>query len=409
MKILFVCHRFPYPPNRGGKIRPFHMIQHLGKSHEVIVASLAHTENELKEGEPLKNYCQEVIAEVVPDRVRWTQAALALLSSTPSSVAYFYSSSLAGKIREACQRHKFDAIIVHCAFAAQYVRDIPCPFKMLDFGDVDSVKWLDYSEHRSFPLATGYRIEAQKLRRFEIETAGKFDLCTATTRGEVEEVRRLTPSSPTAVIPNGVDLNYFHFRPESPRKSSVIVFLGRMDYYPNIDGVQLFASAIFPRVRKIVPQAEFRIVGSNPSAPIQQLAKIPGITVTGHVADVRPHLLDAAVAVAPLRIARGTQNKILQFLAMGIPVVTTTQAAKGVEAEPGRDFLVADEPQAFADEVVRLLKDPGLRDNLADAGRRPLATAHSWPASMKILDRLLENRSTELEASAVSNLSHEPA
>jgi sugar transferase (PEP-CTERM/EpsH1 system associated) len=262
---------------------------------------------------------------------------------------------------------------------------------VLDYGDVDSGKWFDYSRSKSFPLSFGYWIEAKKLRRFEEKLAGEFDLCTATTQSELEEVQKLNPNVPSAVIPNGVDLSYFCPRPGDPGKSAALVFLGRMDYFPNIDGTLYFARSIFPLIRQSIPDVEFRIVGSNPSRAIRSLARIPGISVTGHVPDVRPYLMDAAVAVAPLRIARGTQNKILQFLAMGVPVVATPEAAKGVGAQPGQHFLVAEGPEAFARQVVRLLEDTRLRETLGSAGRQPLETAHSWPISMQILDRLLEN------------------
>ena len=409
MKILFVCHRFPFPPNRGGKIRPFHMIQHLGRNHSVVVASLAHTEDELKEGQPLKDYCHEVIAEVLPSRTRWLQAVAALPTSTPSSVAYFHSRKLAARIQQAWQSGGFDAVIVHCAFAAQYVTGLRGAFRMLDFGDVDSVKWIDYSEHRKFPLSTGYRIEASKLRRFEQRMTEQFDICTATTRGELDEVARLNGPKAVAVIPNGVNLSYFHPRPENPKNSSVIAFLGRMDYYPNIDAVLFFAKEVFPAVRKLVPDAQFRIIGSNPIRAVNDLAGFPGISITGYVPDVRPHLADAAMAVVPLRIARGTQNKILEFLAMGIPVLSTTQAAKGVAVEPGKHLLVADGAENFSAEVVRLLRDPDLREHLSVSGRQPLATAHFWPHSMEILDALFEKHMSARPSQTSQTFSSTPA
>jgi sugar transferase (PEP-CTERM/EpsH1 system associated) len=385
------------------------MIQHLGRKHSVVVASLAHSEEELNDGSPLRDHCEDVIAEILPSSRRWIQAGSALLSSVPSSVAYFWSRRLAERIKLAWKGSAFDAIIVHCAFAAQYVRDLPCSFRMLDFGDIDSAKWSEYSHQRAFPLSMGYRVESAKLRKYEKKVASQFDLCTATTRGELEELQKLGNSIPSAVIPNGVDLSYFHPRSETPEDSSLIVFLGRMDYYPNVDGVLYFAKEIFPAIRKEVPRAEFRIVGSNPSRVVRDLSKIPGISVTGYVPDVRPYLMDAALAVAPLRIARGTQNKILQFLAMGVPVVTTPQAAKGVAADSGRHFLVADGSEPFARQVLRLLQDPALRETLSVAGRQPLEEAHCWPASMQILDRLLENHSTRLQPPTVVKSSGEPA
>src|SRR5262245_57835493 len=160
MNILIVCHRLPYPPNRGGKIRSFHMIRHLGQQHSVVVASLAQTQQELKDSAGLKDYCKEVIAEVVPDSVRWAQAFKALPTKTPSSVAYFWSPRLYRRVKEKLAQTHFDVILVHCAFVAQYVMDHKSGLRILDYGDMDSVKWAEYAQWKSVPLSLGYAIEA---------------------------------------------------------------------------------------------------------------------------------------------------------------------------------------------------------------------------------------------------------
>ncbi len=258
MNILFVCHRLPFPPNRGGKIRPFHMIQHLGRKHSVTVASLAHTQHEFEQGAGLKEFCAAVLAEVLPNSLRWMQAGAALPSNTPSSVAYFRSARLHRRVQQAWQQTRFDVVMVHCAFAAQYVLGLRGGFRILDFGDLDSAKWFDYSEHRALPLSLGYRTEARKLRRYEKQLAGQFDQCTVTTPGELEEFKTLQVAVPCQVIPNGVDAGYFH--PRSPRHadSSLIAFLGRMDYFPNVDGAAYCARAIFPIIRRSLPRSPVR-------------------------------------------------------------------------------------------------------------------------------------------------------
>lgn len=389
MKILFACHRLPYPPNRGGKIRPFNMIQHLSQRHQVVVASLAHTQQELLEGEPLNGFCQEVIAEVLPDSTRWLQAGLSLLSSRPSSVAYFSAARLHARVAEAARRICFDAVMVHCAFAAQYVLNIPAKFRLMDFGDLDSGKWFDYEKTRGIPICYGYGIEARKLRRYETAIAQQFDYCTVTTQGEAEEFKKLAVSRPHSVIPNGVDTKYFQFNRAQNKRRPVIAFLGRMDYFPNIDGVLYFTKSILPIIRQSLPEVEFRIVGSDPVHAIQQLAREPGVTVTGHVKDVRPYMEEAAVSVAPLRLARGTQNKILESMAMGVPVVATAQAAKGIHATPGTHLLVGDDEQSFARQVMEILSNDARRDTLAAAALEHLRGTYSWDASMKILDGVL--------------------
>ena len=366
------------------------MIRHLSKNHTVVVGSLAHTLEELKQGSGLKEHCEEVLAEVLPKSVRWTQAARALFSFRPSSVAYFWSASLRRQIEKAALRHAFDAVIVHCAFAAQYAIGIPAKFRLLDFGDLDSGKWFDYEKFRGFPLCHGYGLEARKLRSYEKKVAENFNYCTLTTAGELEEFKNLGLGLPHSVIPNGVDTSYFHPNRRSDNGAPIIVFVGRMDYFPNIDGAEYFARNIFPIIRRQIPHAELRVVGSNPNHAVRNLAMIPGIRVTGHVADVRPYLMDATVAVAPLRLARGTQNKILESMAMGVPVVTTSEAAKGVDAIPEQHVLIGDTPAAFARQVIRILKDGKLRTDLSKAGPERVEQVHSWPRSMVLLDMILD-------------------
>lgn len=390
MNILFVCHRFPFPPNRGGKIRPFHMIRHLSQRHRVVVATLAHSQDELEQGAGLKHHCSEVLAEVVPSPVRWMHAVTALPSSLPSSARYFHSARLQRRIQELQSRMTIDAVIVHCAFVADYVKNVRAPFKMMDFGDLDSRKWLDYSRYKTLPFSWGYGLESFKLERVERRLAHAFDHCTVTAQGELESYRDLGAATPCTVIPNGVDSDYFHVSEQQSQRSRTIVFLGRMDYFPNVAGILDFVKNVLPLVRRRVPDAHLSIVGSNPLAKIRALEKLAGISVTGYVPDVRPHVAGAAVAIAPLSIARGTQNKVLECMAMGIPVVASPQVAKGVQASPGRHLLVGKTPEEFAAHIVKLLENSQLRTTIAGAARGQVVLGHSWPESMKLLDGIVE-------------------
>ena len=394
MKILFVCHRLPYPPNRGGKIRPFNMIRHLSKRHAVVVASLAESEHELREGADLKSYCDDVIAEVLPVSTRWLQACKALFTKTPSSVAYFWSSRLHRRIQAKVRDSQFDVVMAHCAFVAQYIMHLDGAGRYIDFGDLDSGKWFDYSQHRSPPLSWGYGLEAKKLRAYEKQVAERFHHCTVTTEGELDEFHTLDVSVPCRVIPNGVDSAYFRRQSLTPADSSVIVFLGRMDYFPNVDGVLYFTKEIFPLICQSLPQAKLRIIGSNPTRAIRNLAKIPSISVTGYVPDVRPYLRDAAVAIAPLRIARGTQNKLLESMAMGVPIVSTPEAAKGVQAISGTHLAVASGTEMFAKEVIRVIQNAAQRQQFSDHGHRLIEEEHAWPLSMARLDEVLTRTHT---------------
>ncbi|RMH37809.1 MAG: TIGR03087 family PEP-CTERM/XrtA system glycosyltransferase [Nitrospirae bacterium] len=395
MNILFACHRFPYPPNRGGKIRPYHMIRALSRQHRVTVLTLAESQEELNAGARLRDYCADIMAELMPPIRRWFKAYAALPTFYPSSVAYFDCAALRARVTQLIQTQRFDAIVVHCAFVAPYVAAVRAKRKILDFGDLDSQKWAEYGRHRSIPLRYGYALEAWKLLRFEKRMAKCFDHCTVTTHGEMADFHRLGIGSSCSVIPNGVDFEYFRDVEAQglERPGSKIVFLGKMDYFPNIDGVLFFANEVFPRIRTMVPDAEFLIVGADPVPAVRELGSRPGITVTGFVPDVRPYLREATLSVAPLRIARGTQNKILEAMAMGVPVVTTSQAAKGIQATPDRHFLVADAPTEFATCVLDLLHDDEMRRRLAREARWQIEQTHSWDRSMELLEELLHKPS----------------
>ena len=389
MRILVVCHRFPYPPARGGKIRPFNIIKHLSARHRVTVASLARSAEEAEQGKGIAPHCERYLMETIPPLSAWARAWVNLPSPTPSSMGYFYSPRLARRIEEELAREAYDLIFVHCSSVAPYVERIRGVPKVMDFGDMDSQKWLTYAEVRGFPLSLGYRIEGSKLERAETRIAGNFDLCTCTTKAELESLRSLNQQTPSDWFPNGVDLE--KFRPSGKTYDrDTICFIGRMDYFPNQEGVLRFCKTILPRLRAARPATKLQIVGAEPSQEIQRLGEIPGVTVTGTVPDVQPYVQQSCLTVAPLDIARGTQNKILESLAMGVPVVTSELAAQGVDVVSGEHLLAAADPEAFAAAVLRLLENEAERRRFAEAGRRRVESHHSWPASMRKLDGILE-------------------
>ena len=396
MKILYVCHRIPFPPKRGGKIRPFNMIRHLtSRGHSVTVASLARTPAELEEGRGLTAHCAKLLAEVIPDTVAWPRMVAWLPSSQPSSFAYFYSPQLARRISSELSGGGYDLIFVHCSSVAPYVAQVSGPRKILDYGDMDSQKWREYSSYRPFPLSLGYRLEAVKLERMERELAGKFDLCTCTTAAELVSLRQLGVQTPSDWFPNGVDSEFF--KPaQASYDNDLIVFVGRMDYFPNQQAVLGFTRDTLPRLRERRPQLRFQIVGADPPAHIKALERLPGVSVTGSVPDVRPFVTRAALTVAPLEIARGTQNKILESMAMGVPVVCSTAAAGGVDAEPGVHLLTAGDTGEYVSAIISLLESGARRAQLAEAGRERVLTHHSWPSSMRRLDALLNQNHQKL-------------
>lgn len=389
MKVLFVCHRLPFPPRRGGKIRPFNIIRHLGRRHEVTVASLARTVDELEAGAGLRSHCANVIVETISTPAALARMAARLPTATPSSMGYFYSPALAKRISAELTRTRFDFVFVHCAFVAGYVSQVTTARKLLDFGDMDSQKWLAYAKNRAFPMSLGYYLDGTKLRRAEARLATKFDVCTCTTRAELDVLESYGTGIPADWFPNGVDTEYF--KPaDAPYRPDSVCFVGRMDYYPNQEGVIDFCRDVLPLIRARRPGVTLEIVGAEPPAKIRELDRLPGVTVTGSVPDVRPYALTSAVSIAPLKIARGTQNKILESMAMGVPTVCSIAAAGGVDAEPGHDLLTAGTPREFADAVLYVLENPAERTRLSGAARARVLSHHSWDQSMARLDRIVE-------------------
>ena len=389
MNILYVCHRFPFPPKRGGKIRPFNMIRHLSaQGHSVTVCSLVRSPEEAAEAQGIAPFCKHFELANVVAPVQMLRMVVRLPGLTPSSMGYFYSPELAARVRHLLGTQQWDLIFVHCSSVAQYVEHVSDVPKILDFGDMDSQKWLEYANYKPFPLSLGYRFEGHKMVLAEKRLARKFDLCTATTRAEWDTLEAYRTGVDSDWFPNGVDAEFFCPSAE-PYDPETISFIGRMDYYPNQECMARFCSQIWPLLKARRPNLKLLIVGADPSPEMYKLGDINGVTVTGSVPDVRPFIRSSALMVAPLNIARGTQNKILEAMAMGVAVVTSSIAAGGVDAESVSHFLVADTPQQYAQSILKVVADPVERQRLALAGRARMLSHHAWPNSMKRLDQII--------------------
>ena len=390
MKILFLCHRLPYPPKRGGKIRPFNMIRHLARSHEVTVATLARSAAELAEGRDLARHCHEVHVGRISTAAGWARFAVHAASPFPSTFGYFHSPTLARTVRRLLATRDFDAILVHCSSMGPYVAGHRGCRKIMDFGDADSEKWLEYAAAASLPVSAAFRLEGVKVRRYERWLGSTFDACSVNAPRE-REILASYVRTPIHVIPNGVDLDYF--RPGrapgqayAPRR---LVFTGNMSYRPNVEAVRHLVAEILPRVRAAFPDVELHIVGMDPTPAVRRLADGERVVVTGRVDDVRPFLDAAAVSVAPLRVARGLQNKVLEAMAMRVPVVASPAAFNGISAVADRDLVVADAADRFAAAVVQLLGDPARREEVAASGLACVKRNHDWGTVLGRLEDLV--------------------
>lgn len=400
MKILFLSQRVPYPPNRGDRITTYHEIRVLARRHEVHVAALAESEAEAAGVEELRKICPVVDVAILP---RWrskVQAAGLALSPLPLTLPFYFSPELAAKVAWRLATTQFDLIHAYSSSTAQYVDWAGHLPRVMQFADLDSLKWREMASMTRFPKSAVYSAEAVRLLWYERSVARRFQRCLVVTEEERQEMVRAIPHARSAVAANGVDVDYF--APElverlGPAEPDRLVFVGVMDYYPNEEGMEFFCREVLPLIRERRPAVALSIVGARPTDKVKALGELPGVTVTGAVDDIRPFMARAAVAVVPLRLARGVQNKVLEALSMGIPVVCSTAAFTGSKAVAGEHGLVADDPRQLADHVVALLEDPARRAAMGRKGRELMVAQYSWEAQVAKLERLYEEVVEEWE------------
>jgi sugar transferase (PEP-CTERM/EpsH1 system associated) len=398
MKILFLAHRIPHPPDKGEKIRAFHELKFLAARHTIDLFCLADSADEAANAVPLRDFCRRVFVESRNSLAAKKNMMRSFLRGEPLTSGFFYSPKLKREVRNALDSEQYDLVFVYCSSMTQYVpRDCKVPV-VVDFVDIDSGKWSQYSKVAGFPRSWVYSREAQVLGRAEQRTAAKVALSIVTTN---LEAHLLDPVGryPVAVIANGVArLEADAVRTESatlawlPAQIAAlqpyVLFVGQMDYLPNIDAVEYFANDIFPLVRAKHPAARFVIAGRNPALRVRDLVKQEGVVVTGTVPEVQSYLLGAAAVVAPFRIAQGVQNKILEAFALGKPVVSTSRPAQAVGARDGETILVADEPAEFAQRVNEILSDPSMQKRFA-GGREFVRQHFDWDTNLGRLENHL--------------------
>ncbi|HEU4726012.1 MAG TPA: TIGR03087 family PEP-CTERM/XrtA system glycosyltransferase [Candidatus Eisenbacteria bacterium] len=390
MKILFLTNRVPYPPTKGEKIRSYHEIDQLIRRHEVHLVTLAEPRVDDEPLAYLKTRCASVEAV---DHSRHATGALALgalVSGRPFSVAAFDSAPLKRAVERRIREERPDLLFAYsCAVAPSFEASRGIP-RVIDFVDADSEKYRAYSRVHGFPQSLLYALEADRLGRYEGRLAATFDASLFVAEPEAAIVRGRAPGREMTVLPNGVDLDTFRPAPESERAPEPnIVFTGVMGYYPNVDAVAYFARDVMPHVRAAVPAARFLIVGRDPVPAVRKLEELPGVVVTGTVPDVRPYLADAALAVAPFRIARGVQNKVLEAMACALPVVGTSMAFQGLGAREGDGVRMADTPEAMGAAVASLLRDETERRAAGRRARDYVERHHHWDRFGERLDTLL--------------------
>lgn len=386
--ILYVTHRLPWPPSGGARVRAWNCLKLLAARNRVTVAAPVRDADEAAAVAGLREQGVGVIVAPISRTRALAQSLGYTLVGQPASMGHFGAPGLARRICEHVAADRPDLVIVHCSSVAPLVEHLHGMPKVLDFVDMDSRKWLDYSRFTAFPKSFIYRREGQTLERAEARLARAFDLNLLTTDFELASLREIAGDVPGAVVRNGVDLEYFAPGPE-PVDPDLLCFVGRMDYLPNALAMIRFCAEVLPLIRAARPSVKLVITGAEPGPGVRALGNLPGVRVTGTVDDVRPFVRGAVATIAPLDIARGTQNKVLESLAMGVPAIVSSLVARGLDAEPGKHLLIADGAQDFARAVLRLLDDPSWRRDLSDAGHRHARANWSWQHALERFERLL--------------------
>ena len=394
MRILVLTHRLPYAPNRGDRLRVFHILQYLRQRAEVELVSLVHDDHEARHVADVKAFLPHVTAVRVPKWQNRVRAAATLLTNRPLTHALLDAPGLTMALARIVEARPPDVVFAYCSGMARFAMQPPLDHipMVLDFVDVDSRKWQDLAGASRAPLSWIYQREGATLGAFEAAAATHAAAALVVNEREADNARALAPMANVRVLLNGVEIDRLR-PPLTPSNRSRVVFCGMMDYSPNHDGMMWFLRSVWPLVRASRPDATLAIVGANPlPALTQQCANDSSITITGRVDDVREWLWDSAVAIAPLQVARGVQNKALEAIAAGLPVVLTDAVAGGLPPETMSASRIANTADQFAEHVIGLLQlAPSTRRNIAASS--DLANLR-WGRTLEPLMPILERASS---------------
>lgn len=396
----------PYPPDKGDRIRNWHVLRYLARHGQVYLASLA--------DEPVPEQTLKVLRETA-ERVTWNpvegfsrklRALNSALAGRSLSEGMFRSPSLLETLRQWVGTTRFDVVVCSASSVAHYLQleGLEKAIKCVDLVDVDSRKWQDYADSAVVPKKWLYRREARTVSRLEREICQWAQSVTLVSEAEAELLRSQVGSCRAAICSatNGVDLEYYSPGETVEPKQPTLIFTGAFDYKPNIDGALWFCRDIWPGVRQKFPQAILQLVGRNPSPEVKALGSMPGVEILGTVPDIRPYLSAASIAVAPLRIARGLQNKVLEALAMRKAVVASPSALNGFGISTELPALTASTPEQWHSAIAQLLYDRELREELGQRGRQFAERNHDW-------NRCLEPLGKFFPVSTVNKLIQETA
>ncbi|MGB9595602.1 MAG: TIGR03087 family PEP-CTERM/XrtA system glycosyltransferase [Candidatus Poribacteria bacterium] len=389
MNILYLSLRFPYPPHSGDKIRTYNVLRHLSNRHSISFISFIQSPEETRYIGKIQDFCKDVTTVKFSKTRAYSNCIMSSLSEEPFQVAYWHSPEMQKTIDNLIEKNGFNLVHVQFFRMAQYVmRYIDKP-KVLDSGDSF---WLNLSRRSKLDRSLAWpllKLEASKVKLYETQIAKWFNHVTMVSPLDMQCLLSNDSNLTISVVPMGVDIDYY--QPSSSNYGTNLLFTGTIRYFPNKDAVLYFYKQIFPLVKSVIPDAKFYVVGNYPPKNIVKLATNDDIIVTGHVEDVRPYFDKSAVFVCPLRSGSGMQTKILEAMAMGVPVVTTSIGATALEAVDGRDIIVADDIKIFSEKIIELIKNSDFRNYIAKNARKLVEEKYEWSEVVQRFDEIYKS------------------
>ncbi|MEQ9406076.1 MAG: TIGR03087 family PEP-CTERM/XrtA system glycosyltransferase [Fuerstiella sp.] len=398
-RILYITHRVPWPPDRGDRIRTWNILKFLARRAEVDLICLADEPVTRETRAALESVTRRLAVVPHTGLRRFLRGALSLAAGRTATEGLFESRLLRSVLRQWAMTASYDAAMASSSGIARFV--LPpflksCRRVWIDLIDVDSQKWLDYAASSHLPVSLAFGLEGRRLRNLETRLADSVDRLLVVSEAERELFTNFCPGAPIQAVGNGVDTDYF-----APLGTDTVphscVFVGVLNYLPNSDAVTWFARTVWPKVRERFSDGVFRIVGRSPTAEVQALHDLPGVEVIGPVPDVRPWLHRSDCVVVPLRIARGVQNKVLEAMACGRPIVCSSAPLQGLDVEPGLQLLQADSADEWVDQIGRVFDDRCRAEELGLAASAWVQINHRWNACLEPLIEMIQTDCSEPE------------